>query len=620
MVEARVHYEQIKRFDILKYDCEVLVIGGGGAGLRAALEAQEENPDSRVILVTKGTLGKSGVTATACSDRMAFHVTLPFTEPGGIDNWRYHTDDIYRIGGYVSDEDLAQLLAKNSREAFDYLDKLGVPWVKKNGNPDQFLTDGSVYARGCYTGPYTANHIERALVKKIKTTRVKILENVMIIDLITCEKKVIGAFGLGTRDNLILFRAKTTILATGGGGPFKDSVFPSHMTGDGYAMAYRAGAELVNMEFIQIGLCSVKTRLACSGSMMRALPKLVNDKEEDFLPKYFPKGTSLREIYLTFFQKGASWPVSSEHKSCLIDIAVFKERRENRKVFLDYRNNPQNLKWEELDQVAKWYKEKKGINLEEKEFRESALKRLAAINPEAVRWLKEQGIDLGNGDKIEIANAVQHFQGGVKIREKAQTTLNGLYAAGECAGGQHGANRPGGNSLLDCQVFGRIAGFHAARESRKLKDFGRIETPQIKKMRNIIKELKDERKGKKAFLVREEIQNVCSNFASIIRTEEGLSQGIKTLEELAKTGIHSDENGLIFAFETLNGLTVARMIMGSARLRKESRGPHLYFCSFMDAKFVDRDDNIWHKYIVIKKIGEEMKFEAREPLRLLERR
>lgn len=137
--------------------------------MRAAIEAVRTDSNLKVILVTKGKLGKSGVTATACSDRMAFQVSLPYTEPGGKDNWKYHAEDIYRIGGEVSDYDLAEILAGKSSEAFAYLDALGVPFVKKNGKAAQFLSDGSGYPRAYYTGPHTANEIEKALVGKIKT-------------------------------------------------------------------------------------------------------------------------------------------------------------------------------------------------------------------------------------------------------------------------------------------------------------------------------------------------------------------------------------------------------------------------------------------------------------------
>lgn len=605
-----------------KYSCDVLVIGGGGAALRAALEAQEGNPEARIMLVTKGKLGKSGVTATACSDRMAFHTTLPFTEPEGEDNWKKHADDIYRIGGYVSDEDLAQILAKNSGEAFEYLDSLGVPWVKKEDRPEQFVTDGSKYARACYTGPYTANHIEEALVKKIRSTSVIILEDIMIVDLILSSSKdrVIGAFGLGVRDDLILFKTKATILATGGAGEiFEINVYPDGMSGDGYAMAYRAGAELVNMEFIQIGLSSVKTKLACSGSMMRALPRLVNSEGKEFLADYFPQGASLKEIYLTLFQKGASWPVSFEHKSHLIDIAVFKELRKGRKVYLDYSGNPQSLKWEKLSQLMNWYKEIKKINLlKNKGLKNSPLLRLQKINSQAVSWLKEKGIDLAREDKIEIAPAAQHFQGGVKIGKEGQATLKGLYAAGECAGGQHGANRPGGNALLDSQVFGKIAGHNALEEAKRMKNFFDIDSSSVKEMENKIRKLKEKGKGERASLVRKEIQRLTSDLVSIVRTEKGLKEGKRRLDRLEKDGLYSEEESLVFALEALNMLRVAQMVISAAKMRKESRGPHLYFDSFDHSTPLPRDDRSWRRYIVMVKEGEKMRLEIREPMSILQ--
>src|SRR5512133_1507695 len=168
-------------------ECDVLVVGAGGAGLRAAIAASDSLPGGKVILATKGKLGKSGVTAVACSERMAFHATLSTTEPGGEDAWIHHADDVYRIGGEVSDWDLAEVLALGSAEAFAYLDRLGVPFVKHEGKPDQFLTDGSRYARACYTGPQTANHIEEALVRRICETPVEVVEHSMLVDLLTAD-------------------------------------------------------------------------------------------------------------------------------------------------------------------------------------------------------------------------------------------------------------------------------------------------------------------------------------------------------------------------------------------------------------------------------------------------
>ena len=261
--------------------CSVLVIGAGGAGLRAAIAAAEVLGDpGRVLIVTKGKLGKSGATALSCSDRMAFHATLPHTEPGGPDSWKYHTDDIYRGGGEVSDADLAEILAKRSAEAFYYLESLGVPFVRRHdGLPDQFVTDGSLYARACYTGPYTANHIEEALVGEVGRLSIPVREHTAVVELLKGKDGAVGAVGVDEETGEILvFRAGSVVLATGGGGElFRVNAYPPGMTGSGYAVAYGVGAELVNMEFLQIGLCSVATKLACSGSLLRALPRVVND-------------------------------------------------------------------------------------------------------------------------------------------------------------------------------------------------------------------------------------------------------------------------------------------------------------------------------------------------------
>jgi succinate dehydrogenase / fumarate reductase flavoprotein subunit len=601
--------------------CDVLVIGGGGAGLRAVIAARETLKQGKVLITTKGILGKSGVTATACSDRMAFHATLPYTEPRGPDNWKYHAEDIYRIGGYVSDGDLALILAKGAREAFEYLDGLGVPFVKKeDGRADQFFTDGSEYARACYTGPRTANHMEEALLRKASSMDIGILNHCMIAELITYRGRVIGAFGIDERGDKIekrlkVFSAKTVILATGGAGEvFGIHVFPICMTGDGYTMAYRAGAELVNMEFIQIGLSSVKTRLACSGSMMRAIPRFLNDEGQEILHNDFPPGTPPKEIYNLVFEKGASWPVSMEKKTHLIDVAVFKEMAKGHRIFLDYNVNPRDFRFQDLKAI--WQERYKGEIKNKKrdeERDESPLHRLEEINPDSIQWLKEYGIDLHGGDRIEIAPSVQHFQGGVKIGERANTSLKGLYAAGECAGGQHGANRPGGNALLDGQVFGRIAGHEAAVEAQSTQ---RVEISPHR-VADYVKKLKTMRRGRTDREVRRKIQCITSQFASVVRTKEGLKEGLKILEELRKEGVTSEENGLLFALETKNLLDVTEMILRACLFREESRGPHLFFAHFEDTNPLSSNELKWRKYIVIQGQMGKMVLKKRKPVALI---
>lgn len=604
-------------------NCDVLVIGGGGAGLRAAIAAHELAPDLRVVLVTKGELGRSGVTATACSDRMAFHATLPTTQPIGPDAWRHHGDDIYRIGSRVSDADLAAVLALGGEEAFLYLERLGVPWARRSdGTIDQFLTDGSIYARACYTGPYTANHIEQALVRRIRALPVRIIETHMAAELLLDEsgREVQGVALVSEEDGRICaMAAKAVILATGGAGQaFAVSVFPQECTGDGYALAYRAGTELVNLEFIQIGLCSVKTGLACSGSMMRALPRLINDDGCQFLSRYFAPGASHSQAYAILFAKGASWPVSFREPSHIIDIAVARGLAQGGQVFLDYGRDPVGLDFAALpDHIRLWYaKHTQRAGTKDAGFPASSrmstpLARLQAINQPSVEWLAARGIDLVAGDLVEIAPAIQHFQGGVKIRTHGETTVAGLYAAGEVAGGQHGANRPGGNALLDGQVFGRISGESAGRYAlarRTAPTLGYASAHRA--VHALFKEA-----GLDAETARAQVRQAMSGACGVCRTERGLRELCLTLAAMARRGVRASAGSLTKAVETVNVLQVAMLVARAALERDESRGPHLRFPADGPLIPLPRDDQRWDRYIVVRAGQEGPTLERREPVR-----
>ncbi len=599
----------------MSHRCDVLVIGGGGAALRAALAAYEAAPQLDILLVTKGALGASGVTATACSDRMAFHATLPATEPGGPEAWRHHADDIYRIGGQVSDADLAAILAREAAAAFDYLDRLGVPWARRaDGQVDQFHTDGSTYARACYTGPYTANHIEAALLARLRQTPIRVLERHMAAELLRDGAGGVRGAALISQetDETLAVAAGAVVVATGGAGQaFATNVFPPDCTGDGYAMAYRAGAELVNLEFIQIGLCSLATGLACSGSMMRALPRLVDETGREFLAEYMP-GLSPAERYAILFAKGASWPVSYREPSRVIDIAVARERARGRRVFLDYGRDPQGLDVAQLPETIRaWYAREKGLPLDEGRELASPLARLLAINRPSVDWLAERGVDLIAGDRVEIAPAVQHFQGGVKIRTRGETSVPGLFAAGETAGGQHGANRPGGNALLDSQVFGRIAGASAAAHAQA---HTAASPPTPGEARQAIAALLRPGGAPAAEAIGTSRAGMAAA-CSVYRTEAGLAQLQAALAELAQTGIDPAGGPLSQAIEALNLLQVARMIVLAARQRNESRGPHLRFAAEGSLQPIPRDDARWDRYIVIRRGARGPAAEVREPVR-----
>jgi len=584
-----------------KFFADVVVVGGGGAGLRAAIAAKEKAASLKVLLLSKKPLGIGGTTAIACSDRMAFHATLPYTLPEG-DNWRYHAMDIYRIGGEVSDYNLAEILARESADALEYLLNLGVPFARtKDGRLDQFLTDGSIYPRACYVGPETAVEIHKALLRRFKALNIDVRENAMLYDFVVKDDRVIAAkfVDVQTSEPFCVF-AKAFVLATGGAGRlFKRNVFPSEMTGDGYAAALRAGAELVNLEFMQIGVCHPHILFASSGSMFRSLPRIVDEKGEEFIPRYLSEEDRKRLTELQF-KKGAHWPISYESPTKVIDLAIHAHLEKGHRIFFDFTKNPSYLSAESVpEEILRWSEK-----VDSKLFSlPTPYERLLKINPRVVEWLKERRIDLSK-EPLEVQNALQHFQGGVKIEEHARTSLKGLYAAGECAGGQHGANRPGGNSLLDTQVFGKIAGENAALEALH----GQIADVPIEQEKLFGKVPASE--------ARNTVVELMSKYGFLVRFDENLKLALNELERLEVDGILEDEMGLSFLLETRNMLTLARAILTAELVRNESRGPHLKFEAFdpPTMNFVPRKEG-WNKYIVLRLVDGQIRYEIKEPVR-----
>lgn len=596
--------------------CDVLVVGAGGAGLRAAIAAHDTDARLDILLINKGPIGETGTTALAFSDRMAFHATLPHTEPVGPDAWKSHARDIHEMGGRVSDGDLAEILARRSRAAFEYLDSLGVPFVKdEQGRARQFVTDGSEYARACYTGPDTAAQIEQALLRRLRETPVRVRDDLMLADLAVGAGGVTGAVAVGLNGGKVLVAARAVALCTGGPGSiYDDTVFPPGMTGDGHAAAYRAGAELVNMEFIQIGVCEYHTGLACSGSVMRCVPRLMNQAGEEFLQRYLPH-LKPADIANLVFAKGASWPVSAEKPTHVIDVAVASEIARRREVSLDFSRNPEGFAWEMLapEHRARFEAEAgapvtPGV---------TPLGRLEQINAPVVEWLERRLIRLRHGEGLLIAPKVQHFQGGIKINRRAETTVRGLFAAGECAGGQHGANRPGGNALLDTQVFGRIAGENAARRAaraRRRSDDAALRSAHeslAARLADIRLAGRRSRRGMQGRGVTEWVGRILSDAASVIRTAEGIERGLYQVHWFARRGIGNGDDAE--TLEALNALTVGEMILRAALMRDESRGPHLRFESAEEIRPLPSRPS-WERCIVIHRDQDGgMLLEARAP-------
>jgi len=379
-------------------------------------------------------------------------------------------------------------------------------------------------------------------------------------------RKVIGAWGIVLSAlQPMLFLARSVVLATGGGGEvFFHHAFPAGMAGDGYAMAFRAGVRLVNMEFLQIGPSLIfPFKFALSGVFWRLSPRLLNGKGQEFIYHYIPEEVDMsKAIYL----KGVSYPFTVRNESKWVDIALFREIVAGRGtvhggVYMDLSHNPP----EEI--VAQ-----------------------AAV---PFQYLLSKGIDI-RWQKLEFAPAIQHFNGGILINEQGKTSLPGLFAAGEVAGGQHGADRPGGNALADSQVYGKIVGEEAAIYAYRIGE--KISTSEVE--RKLEEEYRELILGSGRPLPdihqkEEEFRWLMWKNAGIVRTASGL----KTLQEKIYSWQEFldqySEKEIEFYLNFRNLLTVGLLIVESALQREESRGTHYR------EDFPQRNDREWLKYIVL---------------------
>ncbi|MBD3176364.1 MAG: FAD-binding protein, partial [Armatimonadia bacterium] len=343
-----------------------------------------------------------------------------------------------------------------------------------------------------------------------------------------------GAVFVDASGEVVSIRAGATVLATGGAGwVFEHNAYPGGMFGTGYAAALRAGARLANMEFIQIGPCiSHPVKFALSGIFWRMDPKLTNGQGQEFLEDAVPSSVDLESaIHI----KGHSFPFTVRNDSVYIDVAIYREIAEGRGgphggVFIDVSHNSD----EELERRAR-------VPLEH---------------------LLERGLDFRQ-EPMEFAPSIQHCNGGVLIDRAAATDLRGLFAAGEGAGGQHGADRPGGNALADSQVFGRIAGQSAAAYALGAG---------IKELDGAPHPPEESQGGEPVADILARVQRAMWRGCSVVRTEEGLAEAQGAVD----AAVASPPSGsLTERLDLRDALAVARTHLACARRRKESRGTHL---------------------------------------------
>jgi fumarate reductase (CoM/CoB) subunit A len=541
---------------------DVLIIGSGGAGCRGAIEVAKQglNP----LIVSKGLTFRSGCTGMA---EGGYNAAFAFVDRD--DTKETHYNDTLKGGSFLNDSKLVKILVDESPDRLIDLEDYGALFDRQeSGELNQRPFGGQTFRRTCFQGDRTGHEIIMALKEEIIKRKIATIDEVMITSLILDEthEKVIGAMGFSLNDSkTIFFQAKTVILATGGAGqlfPVTSNTFQKN--GDGYAIAYTAGADLIDMEEIQFhptGMLYPKSRkgVLVTEAVRGEGGLLLNKDNDRFMGNYDDRmELATRDV---------------------VSRAIYNEIREGRGnkeggVYLDVTHLSNELIEEKLETML-------------------------------FQFL-DVGIDIRK-TPMEVSPTAHHFMGGVKIDENCASSIANLFAAGEASGGVHGANRLGGNALADTQVFGKRAGVSASLASKNA-DFEMNKEEIEKEEARIIGLMKN---GNIApFKIKKAIQSIMWEKVAIIRNEKDLNEALNQLKELKHKLKDMDigrvphyNKGLLEGLEVINMIEIAILAVESAILRKESRGAH-----FREDYPETKDE--WKKSIVLNK-NKDIRFVSR---------
>ena len=439
-----------------------LVIGSGAAGLCAAARLRAEGVDD-VLIVTEG-LGM-GTSINTGSDKQTYYKLSMRGVDADAPGLMAQT---YFEGGSMHG-DLALVEASVSARAFLHLVNLGVPFPRDAyGQFIGYKTDHDPRERATSIGPYTSREMCRTLIGRVRELNIPVRENRVVVRLLTVEDaggiRAAGAVAIDPRGQLEIIGAENVVFATGGpGGLYRTSVYPTVHTG-GIGLALMAGAAANNLSESQFGLASIGFRWNVSGTFMQVVPRVVSTAGDgvsdprEFLREYFDDAG---RMHSAVFLKGYQWPFDSRKViggSSLIDLLTHIETVvKGRRVFLDFRHNPDGFQFEGLSEEAREYLRRSDA------LQETPIERLRAMNPGAIELYAEHGIDLAN-EPLEVAVCAQHNNGGLAGNIWWESTnIKHLFPIGE-VNGSHGVYRPGGAALNAGQVGAfRAAEYIAAR-------------------------------------------------------------------------------------------------------------------------------------------------------------
>ena len=573
--------------DYPTFEHDVIVIGAGGAGLRAAIEASASGVS--VGLICKSLLGKAHTVMAEGGMAAAM---------GNVDdrdNWKVHFSDTMRGGQYVNNWRMAELHAKEAPDRVRELEAWGAVFDRtKDGKILQRNFGGHRYPRLAHVGDRTGLELIRTLQDHGIHQGIEVFMEITVISLLKDGDRVVGCFAYEREHGRFrIFKAKAVVLATGGvGRAYKITSNSWEGTGDGHSLAYHAGAELIDMEFIQFhptGMVwppSVRGILVTEG--VRGEGGILRNSEgkrfmfDDIPDNYKDQTAKDPEEGWRYTQgdKSANRPpelLTRDHVARCINREVKAGRGSpHGGVFLD---------------IA-WIKEK--------------LPNAAEHIKKKLPSMYHQFMQLANLDitttPMEVGPTTHYIMGGIHVDADTQaSTVPGLFAAGECASGINGANRLGGNSLSDLLVFGKRAGEYAAKFAQE-NSAGSVDQDQIEEVASWSLEPFSRTAGENAFTIQHDLQGMMQDLVGIVRTQGEMEQALEGLESLKKrardvsvTGNVDFNPGWHTALDLKNLLTVSEAITRAAIERKESRGGQ-----YRD-DFPQKDQAWGEKNIVVKK-------------------
>ena len=547
---------------IARHEYDVLVIGAGGAGLRAAVEASAMGV--RTAIICKSLLGKAHT--VMAEGGIAAALGNVWKE----DNWKVHFRDTMRGGKLLNNWRMAQIHAQEAPDRVLELEEWGALFDRtKDGLILQRDFGGHRYARLAHVGDRTGLEMIRTLQQHAVHRGIDVFMETTMFRLLKEDGRISGAIGYDRQTGALkLFHAKAVVLATGGVG--KAWIVTSNSweyTGDGFGMALAAGADLIDMEMTQFHPTGMVWPTSVRGLLVTEGVRgdggtLKNKAGERFMFKYIPP----------FF---AAETADNEAEA----DRWYEDKRNNRRT-------PDLLPRDEVARAinaevkAGRGTEHGGVYLDiaSRRSAEYIKKRLPSMYHQ---FMQLAGVDITK-EQMEIGPTLHYIMGGVRVdADSTQTTVPGLFAAGEVAAGMHGANRLGGNSLSDLLVFGRRAGLYAAEYSKRLAKMPLLNEEQVSTLAAQITAPFAQPTGENPYALQAELQKTMQELVGIIRTKSELEQAIVRLEALrmraersAVTGGRVYNPSWHLALDIRTMIEVSEAIARSALMREESRGGH----------------------------------------------